>query len=396
MEQMKIAILHNFAEHPGGGDLVALDIIEALLEKDYTVSLYTFTPEGVEKVMQHFGKDPRTFESVVIKRVEVPRVIRHPYSIYFITKKVINELKKHDLVVFFDDIPKPAHELKRVLAYVHYPHASRIILNELVPYHYRYSLKGRTFWKLHSLLFKQCFFTDWSKSNIFTVVNSTLTQDHVMRALKPIHLTKIYPPVQVEQIVEYVKRANVAKEDLVVYIGRIQPEKGIDDVIRALALIKDASIRARVMGFLFDEKYLKNLISLARSLGVEKRVEIITNATRGMILESLARAKALVHPAHHEPFGIAVVEGMAAGCIPIVRRGFNGPWIDIVEQGRCGCGFSSTMELANTIRRVLYEKTHIINRLTSRALEFSEHAFKEKISYEFNFVTLTSLDEESL
>jgi len=383
---MKIAILHNFAEHPGGGDLVALDIIEALLEKGYTVSLYTSLPEGIQKALQYFGKNLKIAENVIIRRVDVPRVIKHPYNIYLITKKALSELMRHDLVIFFDDIPKPAQELKKVLVYVHYPHAARIILNELVPYRYRYSLRGKFIWKLHSLLFKQRFLMDWSKPSIFAIVNSTLTQDHVMKALKPMYITKIHPPVQVEQIIKYVKKANIAKENLVVYVGRIQPEKGIDDIIKALALVKNTSVRARITGFLFDKKYLKYLISLTRSLGIEKRIEIITNTTRETILESLARAKALAHPAYYEPFGIVVVEGMAAGCIPIVRKGFNGPWIDILEQGKYGYGFSSVMELANIIEQVLREETHITNDLVSKALEFDEQAFKGKIHVILNSV----------
>lgn len=376
---MDTVVIHNFAEHLGGGDLVALDIIEALLEKGYTVSLYTSLPAGLQKAVQCFGKDPRAFEDIAIKSVEVPKAVRHPYNIYLIARKALNELKKHDLVIFFDDIPKSVQELRKVLVYVHYPHAARMILNELVPYRYRYSFKGKILWKLHSLLFKQCFLTSWNKQNIFAIANSTLTQDHVAKALKPMHLTKVYPPVQVEQIIRYMKKNNAAKEDLVVYVGRIQPEKGVDDIIKALALVKNTSIRTRIMGFLFDERYLKHLISLTRSLGVERRIEIITNATREMILESLARAKVLVHPARYEPFGIAIVEGMAAGCVAIVRRRFNGPWLDIVKEGKYGFGFSNMKELAEIIERVIeFYDNFDVGAIISRALKFDEAKFKQK------------------
>ena len=382
---MDVAVVYNFAEHPGGGDLVALDIVEALLKEGYTVSLYTSLPEGIQKALQYFGKDSKIFEDVATKKVEVSKVIKHPYNIYFIMKKALNELKRHDLVIFFDDIPKPAQELKRVLVYVHYPHAARIILNELVPYRYCYSLKGKTLWKLHSLFFNQCFLMNWSKPNILAIVNSTLTQNHVIKALKPMHLTKIYPPVQVEQIIRYVKQVNTIKEDLIAYVGRIQPEKGIDDIIKALALVKNTSVRARIMGFLFDKRCLKHLISLAKSLGVEKCVEIVTNTARETILESLARAKVLIHPAQYEPFGIAVVEGMAASCIPIVRRGPNGPWIDVTLQGRYGLGFINVKELANEIDYTIEQyKGCEVEAVAKRALGFSEAEFRK------NFVKIVN------
>ncbi len=191
---MNIAIVYNFAEHPGGGDLVALNIVEALLEKGYAVSLYTSLPEGIQKAVQYFGKNLKIVEDVTIKRIDVPKIIKHPYNIYLITKRVLSELMSYNLVIFFDDIPKPAQELKRVLVYVHYPHAARIILNELVPYRYRYNFRGKIIWKLHNLLFRQYFLMNWNKPNIFVIVNTTLTQDHVMKALKPMYVTKIYLP----------------------------------------------------------------------------------------------------------------------------------------------------------------------------------------------------------
>jgi len=375
---MDVAIVYNFAEHPGGGDLVALNVVEALLEKGHTVSLYTSLPEGIQKAVQYFSKNLKIIENVAIKRVDIPKIIKHPYNIYLITKKALSELMRYDLVIFFDDIPKPVQELKRVLVYVHYPHAARIILNELVPYRYRHSFRGKIIWKLHNLLFKQCFLMNWGKLNIFAIVNSTLTQDHVMKALKPIYITKIYPPVQVEQITKYVKKASVNKEDLVVYVGRIQPEKGIDDMIKALALVRNVNVRAKIMGFLFDKKYLKYLISLTRSLGIEKRIEIITNTTRETILESLAKAKALIHPAHYEPFGIVAVEGMAAGCIPIIRKGPNGPWMDITLQGRYGVGFINVRELSSKMDYVIeqYERYNV-EAIVKRALDFSEVEFRK-------------------
>jgi len=378
---MDIAVVHNFAENPGGGDLVALSIIEALLEGGHAVSLYTSWPEGVHKGALYFGKDLETLRELKIERVEVLRAVWHPYNIYAITKKAFSKLKQHELTIFFDDIPKPAQELKKVLVYVHYPHATRILLNQLVPYRYKNTFKGRIVWKLHSTLFRQFFLTNWGADSIYAIANSTLTHDHVSRALRPKHLTKIYPPVQVKQIINYVKKIGVKKESLAVYIGRIQPEKGIEDIIKAIALLKDRDVNVRILGFGFDNKYLQYLENLAKSLGITKHVEFSVNAPRAEILRSLAKAKLLIHPARYEPFGIAVVEGMATGCIPIVRKGLNGPWIDIVEQGKYGIGFENPKELAQTLNKILLIDDLInTDDIIKRALMFDEETFKERFT----------------
>jgi len=384
---MDIAVVYNFAEYPGGGDLVALDIIETLLERGYTVSLYTFQPEGIRRAALYFDKDPKTFNGLNVRRIEVPKAIKHPYNIYAITKKAFSELKQHDLTIFFDDIPKLTQELKKVLAYVHYPHAARILLNQLIPYRYRDTFKGRIVWKLHSTLFRRYFLTNWDVKNIYVIANSTLTYDHVSRVLRPRHLAMIYPPVQVRQIMVYTQRVGRSKEDLVVYVGRIQPEKGIDDVIKAAALLRRSDVKFKIMGFGYDDKYLEHLRSLVKRLGLQRQIEIKLNAAREEVLENLAKAKVLVHPAHYEPFGIAVVEGMAAGCISIVRKGFNGPWLEITQEGLYGLGFGSIEELRSHLEWVIQNYDNFdIRAITSRALMFDETVFKHefvKIFVEF-------------
>lgn len=374
-----IAIIHNFAENPGGGDLVALDIMEALIENRYNVHLYTLYPQGLNEAIRQFSKDLKLVSEIEIHSVNVSKHVRHPYNIYLITKKMLNELKQYSLVIFFDDIPKPAQELRKVLVYVHYPHAARIILNQLVPYRYKYTLKGKLVWKIHSVLFRKFFLANWGKQNIYVIVNSTLTQQHVLEALKPLHLTKIYPPVQVRQIIEYTSKLGRDKENLAVYIGRIQPEKGIEDIAKATALVNNRDFKVTIMGFGFDNRYLGNLVNLVNKLNLQKQVEIRVNVSREKILEALARAKTFIHPAHYEPFGIAVVEGMAAGCIPIVKKGFNGPWIDIIEQGKFGFGFEDPSELAQILTTIVNNNISCNKEIIERALIFNEDVFKQRL-----------------
>ena len=46
---MSIGVIYNFAEHPGGGDLVMLTMLEALVEKGYSITLYTSHPPRTSK-----------------------------------------------------------------------------------------------------------------------------------------------------------------------------------------------------------------------------------------------------------------------------------------------------------------------------------------------------------
>jgi glycosyltransferase involved in cell wall biosynthesis len=81
----------------------------------------------------------------------------------------------------------------------------------------------------------------------------------------------------------------------------------------------------------------------------------------------------------YEHFGIAVVEAMAAGLIPIVHKS-GGTWTDIVG-GKYGRGFNSVDELIYHITATIdsqYELTATL--VTERSRFFSLHAFKTRVN----------------
>lgn len=85
-----------------------------------------------------------------------------------------------------------------------------------------------------------------------------------------------------------------------------------------------------------------------------------------------------VHPNAWEPFGISVVEAMAAGCVPVVKRGPGGPWCEILERKeRLGFGYDNAMELAEKIILALGQKDR--GPIVERALQFDKSVFQRKL-----------------
>jgi biofilm PGA synthesis N-glycosyltransferase PgaC len=78
---MRIAVIYDFAANLGGGDFVMLNILEALHDVGYKVTLLTSYPEGLQFSARFFGK---TIPNVNIYSVKVPRFLKHPYSIAYI------------------------------------------------------------------------------------------------------------------------------------------------------------------------------------------------------------------------------------------------------------------------------------------------------------------------
>jgi glycosyltransferase involved in cell wall biosynthesis len=93
-------------------------------------------------------------------------------------------------------------------------------------------------------------------------------------------------------------------------------------------------------------------------------------------------AKVFLRTLHNEPFGISIVEAMAAGCVPVVPRD-GGPWLDILEQhqGKYGFSYATLEEAADHIRTLLQNeqlRTEISKRAQERAMNFESSLFEER------------------
>jgi len=374
---VKVAVIYDFAVNKGGGDFVMLNILEALNNTSYQVSLFTSYPKGLHESAKFFGKP---VPNVDIYHVKVSSFLRHPYTIAYVTRKVVKTGgDAYDAYLVSDDIPKCVANWKGV-CYMHYPHAARFKFKEYIATKYENTICGRFVWRLHEALFPRLYLTDRKPENWLLIANSTVTRRHAAETfhVDVENIALLNPPVGARRINETWRNSSLEKENLIVCVGRFEFEKRFEEVLRALAHLKkkDINVELSLIGFKHDEG---RLIKAIRELGLEENVELLMNAGRDILINRLLKAKAIVHPTPYEPFGIAVVEGMAAGCIPIVRKGFNGPWLEITKKGRYGLGFNTIKELTDALKNIIESYNSFnIKDIALRALEFDESKFKQK------------------
>jgi len=131
------------------------------------------------------------------------------------------------------------------------------------------------------------------------------------------------------------QRAPTTHDGIVgLFVGRIDPDqKGLDTLVRALALLpRSVPIRIRLVGE--DWGGTEPLRSLARRLEVADRLVFVGKLGRPALLEEYARAQFFVLPSVFEPFGIVLLEAMAAG-LPVIASRVGGiP--EIVQEGQTG------------------------------------------------------------
>ena len=377
--KLKIAMIYDFSSHNGGGDFVMLSILETLKNAGHHLTLVTSNPAGLTVANTFFGKN---VDCPDVHFIKLPHFLPHPYTIVYMAKKVVRK-NAYDVFVFSDDVPKCLWN-KKVVCYIHYSHAARLKFRYYLTNKYRKRVTGKILLKLHTYLFTKLYPTmNVPTQNWLLIANSITTQQHTAQTfgLNIGQIGLVYPPVTSSKITSFLEARKVEKKNLVVCLGRFEPDKSFDNVIRSLSILKsDLEVILVLMGFAYDQACLTNLRNHIKRLHLENRIILRVNVDRNEIIGNLLTAKALVHPTPNEPFGLSVVEAMAAGCIPIVSRGLNGPWLEITQSGQYGLGFATNEELAAMIQKVVENYySYDVDAITKRSLEFDESVFKQKM-----------------
>ena len=112
------------------------------------------------------------------------------------------------------------------------------------------------------------------------------------------------------------------EERLVLYVGRLDPEKGVEVLLQAFAAVLAERLRARLV-LAGSGKLEEELRKKSASLGVDKST-VFAGYVQGETLNYLYRcADVLAVPSLYEPFGIVALEGMICGT-PVVASDTGG------------------------------------------------------------------------
>jgi glycosyltransferase involved in cell wall biosynthesis len=146
--------------------------------------------------------------------------------------------------------------------------------------------------------------------------------------LEPSRVRTIYNGVDTERFLPAGR--NVCRNGYrIVTTAHLIPEKGIDYLLQAFALIGRRDARLTIAG---DGPEARSLISLAAALGLGEQVDFV--GLSNDIPRLLREADVYVHPTLSEAFGLAVAEAMACG-LPVIASRVGGiP--ELIEDGVSG------------------------------------------------------------
>jgi glycosyltransferase involved in cell wall biosynthesis len=119
-----------------------------------------------------------------------------------------------------------------------------------------------------------------------------------------------------------------------VYIGHLVPRKQVDRLLRVIKCLslERHDFEVEIIGSGGEESHLK---VLSKELGLERLVHFEGFKQKEDIIGYLASAYCLLFPTRYDPWGLVLVEAMAAG-VPCISSVDAGATCDLIEDGKTG------------------------------------------------------------
>jgi glycogen(starch) synthase len=141
--------------------------------------------------------------------------------------------------------------------------------------------------------------------------------------------------------------SEVSKDLEIVFVGRLIRDKGIADLIDALAELGRTGFRPR-LSIVGDGPGRPHILTRVKGLGLEQQVSLIGIRRGSELARFLARHRVMVVPSRCvEAFGLVAIEGIACGCVLV------GSHIGGLPEAIGPCGITVPAESISALARAI-------------------------------------------
>jgi D-inositol-3-phosphate glycosyltransferase len=171
---------------------------------------------------------------------------------------------------------------------------------------------------------------------------------------------------------------------MVLFVGRIQPIKGIDLLIRAMALLhqRNPALRGEtslvIIGGHGDpstDEELRRLDQLRADLGVSDLVTFLGSRDQDTLVDYYNAATTVVVPSHYESFGMVALEAMACGT-PVIATDVGGLSLNVSD------GYNGYLVASGDVEALSYKIGLLITQdQLRRQLGFQARQWAERFDW---------------
>jgi glycosyltransferase involved in cell wall biosynthesis len=341
---VKILHVHDHYQPCGGAEVYLTDILDLIEEKDHeNVILYSALNGGVES-------------NLTRKEYFVPPSpgLRRGLSLYGPVREIINR-EKPDIIHIhgFHGYTSPfvVRILRKMAPTVHTAHdVLAFCLNHRKIHRKEKGICTRPVgW---NCLASGCVRPS-REITMSSLIKSAIVQSIEMMQCRRFHKVIVasdymkkeiirngIPPDRVERLYYFLNVDNGwenrtgerGKDNTILYVGRIEKNKGVVEFVEMLSMIRNVSWKAKIIGY---GNYENEVRSKIKVLGLSEKIEILGHVAHKALSEHYIASSLVAVPSYYpEPFGLVGLEAMYFGK-PVVAFdvGGIGEWLKDNQTG---------------------------------------------------------------
>jgi glycosyltransferase involved in cell wall biosynthesis len=226
----------------------------------------------------------------------------------------------------------------------------------------------------------QRFYYPYYLNHTTVLCNSRFTQQALKSHFPSCGDNILYPPFDLDRFDVGQDNYRQHTENIVVTCSRFVPEKNLPVIPVIASISPDTQFHIFGGTNQYSGPVIEKILSEKQRLGCTN-LHLHPDASTEEMVSMYRRAKVYLHTMVNEHFGISIVEGMAAGLVPVVHRS-GGAYLDIIEKDKYGFSYETPEEAAEIIKSVI-EDSRKQREYSHAALDRSRLFTKERFKREF-------------
>jgi len=361
---MKANVIHGDFNPCGGAERLSLTTMQALLEMGIDFDLTTLKNPDIPKLENSYGKNlVSVMKSInTINVINIMEELRQQQQQQ--QEEENHEDYNYDITINTNGDAAPYYHSSfskyNTITYCHFPSTKYHIESENIDYlktdlgmtersnvftdnkdnediNNPKNCKTKPLLSRKKEYFEILKYGYWNLMRNSTVItNSEFSRRAIVNAFGLDNIYILSPPIDIETFRNVVLMANADEEtnDIILVISRIAPHKKIENAIKLAKILKDNNVGKgmKIVGnlyyYFFD--YYSELKQMVIDFGLTDYITFEINASLDNLLSIIRESRVYFHPMMGEHFGMAVLEAMAAGLIPVVPN--EGGVIEFVPQ----------------------------------------------------------------